>query len=116
MHKYKELEIWNQSIKLTMSVYKLTKDFPDDEKFGLTSQIKRAAVSIASNIAEGAGRNSDKEFNQFLGIAMGSTFEVETQLILAENLAFLSQDQIKSPLQEVSELVKMTKSLQNKLS
>lgn len=88
MHRYKELEIWKRFINLTVSVYELTKEFPSEEKFGLTGQLKRAVVSVASNIAEGAGRNSNKEFNQFLGIAMGSILEVETQLIIAEKLSY----------------------------
>ena len=115
MHKYKELEIWKRAIDLTVDVYDLTKNFPEDEKFGLTSQIKRAAVSVPSNIAEGAGRNSNKEFNQFLGISTGSLFEVETQLIIAERLNFLTSDQTEKVLQKSDEIVRMTKSLKNKL-
>ncbi|NVJ47759.1 MAG: four helix bundle protein [Cytophagia bacterium] len=115
MHKYRELEIWKRAIDLTVDVYALTQRFPEDEKFGLTSQIKRAAVSVPSNIAEGAGRNSNKEFNQFLGISTGSIFEVETQLILAERLNFLSSDQIEEVLNRSNELVRMTKSLKSKL-
>lgn len=115
MPRYKELEIWNRSIELTKSVYGLSKNFPDDERFGLTSQIRRAVVSIASNIAEGAGRNSDKEFNQFLGIAVGSMHEVETQLIISKELVFASENEIKEPLIRIQELVKMTISLKSKL-
>lgn len=115
MHKYRELEIWKRAIDLTVDVYALSKHFPEDERFGLTSQIKRAAVSVPSNIAEGAGRNSDKEFNQFLGISTGSIFEVETQLIIAERLNFLTSDQTEKVLQKSDELVRMTKSLKNKL-
>ena len=115
MHKYRELEIWKRAIDLTVDIYSLSKNFPDDEKFGLTSQIKRAAVSVPSNIAEGAGRNSNKEFNQFLGISTGSIFEVETQLIIAERLNFLSSNQVEEVLDKSNELVRMTKSLKNKL-
>lgn len=115
MHKFRELEIWKRAIDLTVDIYALSKNFPEDEKFGLTSQIKRAAVSVPSNIAEGAGRNSDKEFNQFLGISTGSIFEVETQLIIAERLNFLSSDQVEEVLNKSNELVRMTKSLKNKL-
>ena len=115
MHKYRELEIWKRAIDLTIDVYALCKNFPDDERFGLTSQIKRAAVSIPSNIAEGAGRNSDKEFNQFLGISTGSMFEVETQLIIAEKLNYLTKDQAEKVMSKSNELVRMTKSLKNKL-
>jgi len=115
MHRYKELEIWKRSINLIVSVYELTKEFPSEEKFGLTNQLKRAVVSVASNIAEGAGRNSNKEFNQFLGIAMGSILEVETQLIIAEKLSYLKEDQLESLLDMIDQLIRMTKSLQNKL-
>ena len=115
MHRYRELEIWKRAIDITVDVYELSKEFPDDERFGLTSQIKRASVSVPSNIAEGAGRNSNKEFNQFLGISTGSLFEVETQLIIAEKLKFLTKEQINPVLEKSNELIKMTKSLKNKL-
>ena len=116
MHRYQNLEVWNRAIDLTTMVYELTNEFPDDERFGLTSQIKRAVVSIASNIAEGAGRNSDKEFNQFLGYSLGSLSEVETQLIIAEKLKFVKGDLIQTPLEKILELKKMTISLKNKMS
>lgn len=116
MHRYQNLEVWNRAIDLTPMVYELTKSFPDDERFGLTSQIKRAVVSVASNIAEGAGRNSDKEFNQFLGYSMGSLCEVETQLIIAEKLEFLKSESIQIPLEKILEIKKMTRSLKNKMS
>jgi four helix bundle protein len=116
MHRYQNLEIWNRAIDLTAVVYELSKEFPEDEKFGLTSQIKRAVISIASNIAEGAGRNSDKEFNQFLGYSMGSICEIETQLIIAEKLKYLDSKSIQIPLKRILELKKMTISLKNKMS
>lgn len=78
MHNFRELRIWQEAMEVTKVVYKVTAKFPIDERYSLTSQINRSAVSIPSNIAEGAGRNSDKEFNQFLGIALGSAFELET--------------------------------------
>lgn len=115
MHRYKELEIWNRAIELTRHVYSLSKSFPEDEKFGLTSQIRRAVVSIASNIAKGAGRNSNKEFNQFLGIAIGSIHEVETQLIISNKLGLTSEMEIDDLLQRIQELIKMTISLKSKL-
>jgi len=115
MHRYQNLEIWNRAIGLTAVVHELSKEFPEDEKFGLTSQ-KRAVISIASNIAEGAGRNSDKEFNQFLGYSMGSICEVETQLIIAEKLKYLESKSIQIPLNRILELKKMTISLKNKMS
>lgn len=88
MNNLKELKIWNKAVDLTVEVYKATANFPTDERFGLTNQSRRAAVSISSNIAEGAGRNSSKEFNNFLGIANGSSYELQSQLIIAHKLEF----------------------------
>ena len=79
MHNLKELKIWNKAIDLTVEIYKVTEKFPKEERYGLNSQIRRAAVSVPSNISEGAGRNSKGEFKQFLGIANGSSYEVQTQ-------------------------------------
>ena len=90
MKDHKDLDVWIQSMLLVEDIYKLTNNFPSDEKYGLSSQIKRAVVSIPSNIAEGAGRKGDKEFVQFLYIAMGSLSELETQLILSNRLHFVS--------------------------
>jgi four helix bundle protein len=83
---FQELTVWQRAMELTVSVYELTRTFPRDEQFGLTSQLRRASVSIASNIAEGRGRTTDGEFRQFLGIAQGSIYEVQTQLLLAQRL------------------------------
>jgi four helix bundle protein len=81
-----DLVVWQRAIDLTVCVYRLTQDFPRNEMYGLVSQLRRASVSVASNIAEGRGRLSVPEFRQFLGIALGSTFEVKTQLIVAKRL------------------------------
>jgi four helix bundle protein len=86
---YKELLVWQRAMELVALVYSLTKEFPAEEKFGLVSQLRRAAVSIPSNIAEGQGWFTTGEFKQFLGHARGSLFEVETQLALAERLDFI---------------------------
>ena len=83
---FKDLTVWRRAMELAAMVYTLTKTFPAEELYGLTSQLRRASVSIASNIAEGRGRGSDGEFRQFLNIAQGSTYEVQTQLLLAEQL------------------------------
>jgi four helix bundle protein len=96
-------------------VYIITKDFLSEEKFGLTSQVRRAAVSIASNIAEGAGRYSDKEFAQFLSIASGSSFEVRTQLLLSEQLGFSSNENLIDVLNKLSELERMILGLRKSL-
>lgn len=94
-----------QSMVLVEDIYALTKNFPSDEKYGLTSQIKRAVVSVPSNIAEGAGRKGDKELIQFLYIAMGSLSELETQLILANRLQFTNS--IESYLSQIEKIKKM---------
>ena len=93
MHDYKKLEVWQESVSLVTEIYLLTNNFPDREKFGLINQINRSAVSIPSNIAEGAGRISKNEFVQFLGYAIASSYELETQLIIAYNLKFVSIEQ-----------------------
>jgi len=85
MHNLQELKIWQKAINLSIGVYEITSNFPKEEKYGLISQIRRSAVSIPSNIAEGAGRNSNKEFVHFLSIANGSAFELQTQLIISNN-------------------------------
>jgi len=114
MHKYKDLKLWQKSIDLVTSVYLLTRSFPNDEKFGLVSQINRSAVSIPSNIAEGAGRNSDKEFIQFLSIAQASSYELETQLIISKNLNYISIEELKYLSEQIEEVQKMNYSIQLK--
>jgi len=115
MNNLKELKIWNKAIVLAVDVYKATSTFPTDERFGLISQARRAAVSIPSNIAEGAGRNSIKEFNNFLGIANGSSYELQTQLIIANKLAILESEILDPLLTQIDELQKMTYSFQQML-
>ena len=101
MHDYKKLEVWQESMSLVTEIYLLTNNFPDGEKFGLTTQINRSAVSIPSNIAEGAGRLSKNEFIQFLGYAMASSYELETQLLIASNLKFISNGQKDNIIQKL---------------
>jgi four helix bundle protein len=115
MHNLKELKIWNKAIDLTVDVYKATADFPVDERFGLLSQSRRSAVSILSNIAEGAGRNSNKEFSNFLGISNGSSYELQTQLIISNKLNLLNEDLLDDLLKQIDELQKMNYSLQKTL-
>lgn len=115
MNNLKELKIWNKAIDLAVDVYKATSIFPGDERFGLISQSRRAAVSISSNIAEGAGRNSPKEFNNFLGISNGSCYELETQLIIANKLELLNNEILESLLLQIDELQKMTYGFQQML-
>ncbi len=94
VHNFKELIVWKKSIDLSILCYKLTSTFPKDEKFGIISQIQRAVVSIPSNIAEGCGRGFDKDLQRFLGIAMGSCYELETQMILAFKFGYLSSENL----------------------
>jgi four helix bundle protein len=96
VRSFRELLVWQRSVELTVAVYRLTKLFPKDEMFGLTSQLRRAAVSIPSNIAEGQGRATRGEFLQFLGIARGSAFEVQTQLLIARQLEYGSEELLVS--------------------
>jgi four helix bundle protein len=105
MKAHHKLKVWQRSIDFVIEIYKLTEEFPKSELYGLTSQMRRAAVSIASNISEGAGRNSRKEFKQFLSISQGSVAELETQLIIAEKLGYCSD--INSLFSELDEISKM---------
>lgn len=107
MHKIEELKIWRKLMELSKSVYKICAELPSDERFGLISQIKRCAVSIPSNIAEGAGRNSNKEFAHFLSIANGSSYELQTQLMLSVELKLISEEKIKPILKNIIEIQKM---------
>jgi four helix bundle protein len=85
---FQDLTVWQRAMELTVCIYSLTRSFPKEEQYGLTSQLRRAAVSVASNIAEGRGRGTEGEFRQFLNIAQGSTYEVQTQLLVARQLKF----------------------------
>ncbi|MFN8636421.1 MAG: four helix bundle protein [Chloroflexota bacterium] len=95
---YRDLLAWQKSMDLVEAIYEITADFPPDERFGLTSQVRRAAVSIASNIAEGQGRRSRGEFGHFLSIAHGSVREVETQLLIAIRLRFVTEESCEQAL------------------
>lgn len=115
MHKIEDLKIWKKSIELSKTIYLLVADLPHDEKFGLTSQIKRSAVSIPSNIAEGAGRNSQKGFKHFLSIANGSNYELQTQLILLVELNLINKEKVQPVIESCIEIQKMNYSFQQKL-
>ena len=91
-HNFKELKIWQRAKVLCIDVYKLTKEFLGDERFGLTNQLRRCAVSVPSNIAEGCGRNTDKQLIHFLNIAMGSLTELETQVIISHELGYINSE------------------------
>ena len=104
LRSYQELIGWKKGIELVTDVYRLTQKFPKQEIYGLTSQIRRAAVSIPSNIAEGQGRMSRGEFKQFLGHARGSVFELESQVLIARNLAYLNLEEGEFLLERIAEL------------
>lgn len=107
MKDHKDLIVWQKSMELTRIIYTLTKRFPQGEIFGLTNQIRRAVVSIPSNIAEGFGRNSDKQFIHFLKIAKGSAAELETQLLISRDLSYLTAKDTKSTLALYDEIARM---------
>ncbi len=114
MHKIQDLKIWHKALDLCVSIYKITSHFPTEERFGLTSQIRRSCVSISSNIAEGAGRNTKGEFVHFLGIANGSAYELQTQLIIAKSL-HLCGTESDEVLDKIDEIQKMCYKLQQAL-
>lgn len=115
MHNYKDLKVWQKAIDLTVEVYKVMALLPTDERFGLVSQMKRCAISISSNIAEGAGRGTDAQFKYFLSISQGSAFELETQLIISNRLELLSDDITKNLVDQTTEIQRMIYSLEKKL-
>lgn len=107
IHSYKELIVWQKSIKLVKEIYLLTEKFPKTEVFGITSQMRRSAVSIPSNIAEGYGRRSHKEYLQFYAIAYGSSLELETQLVIAKELEIVSEKEVVKTEALLNEVIKM---------
>ena len=111
MKDFRQLKVWEKSHQLALAVYKVTKEFPKEELYGLTSQIRRSSMSIPTNIAEGCGRNTDADFARFLQMAMGSASETEYQLILAHDLDFLPNDSYEQLHNEVEEVKRMLASL-----
>ncbi|MEK7650790.1 MAG: four helix bundle protein [Patescibacteria group bacterium] len=112
---YRDLIVWQKAVKASLGVYQITSTFPKSEMFGLTSQMRRAAVSIPSNIAEGRSRNTRKDFTQFLRIAHGSTAELQTQLEIARELSFVSQTDYNKLAGILSEISRMLNSIITKL-
>ena len=115
MHNLKELKIWQKAMDLAVDVYKATQHFPKEETYNLTSQTRRSVISISSNIAEGAGRNSANEFLHFLGISNGSSYELQSQLIISNRLNLLKEEVLNPLLTAIDELQKMNYSFQNTL-
>lgn len=113
---YRDLVVWQKSIDFVSEVYRLTADFPSHEQFGLTSQLRRAAVSVASNIAEGEGRDSKGDFKRFLAIAHGSLREAETQLIIAARLGYAPKESVNQRLDDAAEIGRMIRGLSRSLN
>lgn len=108
MRPHHNLDVWKKAVDFSVEIYRFMETFPKDEKFGLTSQIRRAAVSIAANIAEGAGRKSDKEFSRFLSIAQGSASELETEVLIAQRLSYLDERtsaEIRERLDDIGRMI-----------
>lgn len=116
MKNFKKLKVWQQEFQIAINTYKLTKDFPSAEKSGLTSQVNKASISISSNIAEGSSRKSEQDYYRFLEFALGSCFELESQLLIASELKFDEKGKIDNLLQQIDEEQKMLMSFMNKLN
>lgn len=108
MHNFKNLKIWQKSVDLAVKIYHITSEFPASEKFGITSQMRRAGVSIPSNIAEGTAKSSSKSFSNSLEISLGESFELETQMIIAERVNLISNEtalQLEADIVEVQKMI-----------
>ena len=113
---HRDLDVWKKSIDLVTSIYKFTADYPKDEMYGLTSQIRRCAVSIPSNISEGSARTTRKDFSHFLAIALGSIAELETQLIISKNLNYLPDSVLNELMSELISIRRMTLGLRKSIN
>ncbi len=105
LRNHRDLDVWKKSMDLATKIYKITGNFPREESYGLTSQIRKSAVSISANIAKGTARNSKKEFMQFLYISLGSLSELETELLIAKNIGYLSDNEIFEEIKTVRKLL-----------
>lgn len=115
MNYFRELKVWQKSMDMVTKIYRVSQEFPKNELFGLTSQIRRSAVSIPSNIAEGCGRKTSRDFSNFLGIALGSAFEFETQLTICRNIEFISDETFGELDAEIHHIQNMIIKLQTTL-
>ncbi|WP_017260268.1 four helix bundle protein [Pedobacter arcticus] len=116
MHNFKELKVWKLSMELSKSIFETTRTFPSEHKFGLASQLFRCAVSIPSNIAEGCGRKSDKELKQFVSTSLGSSFELETQIIIAKEVELITLKQFETLNDKIIEIQKMLSGFSKSIS
>lgn len=115
MHRFKNFKFWQLSRSFCGDIYKVTSTYPESEKFGLVNQLRRASVSIPSNIAEGASRNTNKDFSRFLIISMGSCYEIETQLLISNDLGYISNEHLTGLLEKLSQIIKMISKFNSKL-
>lgn len=116
MHNYKNLKIWKDAATFAVEIYKITQDFPKEEVYGLTNQLRRASVSISSNIAEGSKRTTKKDFNSFLAIAHGSGAEVESQLFISRELGYISAKEYEQITQRLDSIMKMVAAFSKSLT
>jgi four helix bundle protein len=116
MHNFKKLDIWSKSVAFVSDIYRLVSTFPQKERFGLVSQMQRAAISIPANIAEGSAKSGNKDFARFLEISLGSTFELETELIVSLYLSYIDKDKYNYLEEKLSELQKMIIGFKEKLN
>ena len=116
MHRYKELSVWQKAMELVVEIYKITEKFPLKERYGLISQMNRCAISIPSTIAEGAGRNTTKDFDHFLAISLGSSFELHTQLVLSNRLGYVPMEAVEKLELELSHIQNMVVKLKKSLN
>ena len=111
LKSFKELNVWQKSYKLCLMIYKITKNFPKDERYGLISQTRRSAVSVPSNVAEGYGRKTTSDYLRFLYISYGSLCELETQILISEGLNYIGTKELKNICNDISEVERMLKAL-----
>ncbi|SRR5690606_1642743 len=116
MQDFRNLQVWKAAHAVTLDIYRMTQEFPQEERYGLTSQVRRSAVSIPSNIAEGCGRGSDADFARFVQIAMGSASELEYQILLADDLAFMHSAESQTLIEKVQRVKRMLIGLHKKLT
>lgn len=115
MQDFTKLKVWQKAHTFTVNLYKITNSFPSEEKYGLTNQLRRAAISIESNLAEGCGRNGDKEFSRFVDIAQGSAYEVRCQIFVSRDLGYISLEKFEILDAKIREISRMLNALNQKL-